>query len=112
LSRKDLRAAEGGWESPGKTRFGSWRVVTWRYQTDYRHNRAGAPGAADPALQAEYGSGRQCGQVTKVSIGAPILRRLPEREWCEPSAFSRQPSALGDLSSWARSPRRPSRRTL
>src|ERR1019366_2660439 len=33
LSRKDLRAAEGGWESPEETRFGSSRVVTVTYQT-------------------------------------------------------------------------------
>jgi hypothetical protein len=30
LGRKDLRAAEGGWESPEKTRFGSWRGATGR----------------------------------------------------------------------------------
>ena len=43
----------------------------------YRHKKAGAPGAADPALQAEYGSARKRGQVTKVAIGAPIWTQLP-----------------------------------
>jgi hypothetical protein len=33
LSPKDLRAAEGGWESPGETRFGNSTVVTVTYQT-------------------------------------------------------------------------------
>jgi hypothetical protein len=50
------------------------------YQTQYRHKEAGAQGAAVPALQPEYGSARQRGQVTKVAIGAPILLPLPERE--------------------------------
>src|ERR1019366_2304435 len=56
----------------------------------HKHKWAGAPGAADPALQAKYGSARQRGQVTKVAIGAPILLPLPEREGCELSALSRQ----------------------
>ena len=66
------------------------------YQTQYRHKEAGAQGAAVPALQPEYGSARQRGQVTKVAIGAPILLPLPEREGCELSALSRQLSVLGD----------------
>ncbi len=33
MSRKGLRAAGEGWESPGETRFGSSRVVTVTYQT-------------------------------------------------------------------------------
>jgi hypothetical protein len=55
-------------------------AATVTYQTHNKHNRAGAPGAAVPALQAKYESVRQRGQVTKVAIGSPILLPLPEWE--------------------------------
>jgi hypothetical protein len=53
---------------------GNWQLLL------HRHKWAGAPGAAVPALQPEYGSARQRGQVTKVAIGAPILLLLPKWE--------------------------------
>lgn len=50
------------------------------HQTYYRHEKAGAPGAANPALPLEYVSARLRGQVTKVAIGAAILILFPQRE--------------------------------
>jgi len=51
------------------------------HQTYYRHEKAGAPGAANPALPLEYVSARLRGQVTKVAIRGDILIAFPQREY-------------------------------
>jgi hypothetical protein len=58
LSRKDLRAAEEGWESPGKTRFGNSRVVTVTYQTllKTQKGRSAGRGGSCPTSRVWVGS--------------------------------------------------------
>ncbi len=77
---RGCQGCQGGVGDPLGNAVWQFEGLHYLHQTYRRHERAGAPGAADPALQSKYGHVEQRGQVTKVGFAASILLPLPERE--------------------------------
>jgi hypothetical protein len=80
IEPKRFRGCQRRVEGPLGNAVWQFEGLHYLHQTYRRHQRAGAPGAADPALQSKYGHVGQRGQVTRVGFAASILLPLPKRE--------------------------------